>query len=292
MQAQPAPCDHWVSRTFSTVVTRQDYAAGNACLANRIWNSSSKLASATVTAVELTFLGTGAAFAPDAYNASLLIDRRILVDAGPPLVVHLPRVGVSLDDPRAVLLSHFHADHTFGLAGLMLGRVLANEETPPLAVYGPIGTGPYLQSLLDLAWGQEMRRLCYDRLKLKITELSNGDQFEVDGAQGTAFRMQHSTRLNCLGYMLERDGVRLGYTGDAEFSPALEALIAASDHVVSEMTYDADSGAMHLSRKEVERLIRANPGTRFIITHRAGANGAVSGAVMARDFLTLQLPLH
>lgn len=291
MQAQPAPCDHWVSRTFSTVLIQQDYAAvRHRASVGRA--PASSVAFDTVTAVELTFLGTGAAFAPDAYNASMLIDRRILVDAGAPLAVHLPRVGASLDDPRWVLLSHFHADHTFGLAALMLGRVLANQNTPPLTVYGPVGTAPYLQSLLDLAWGQEMRRLTWTRLKLQVNELSNGEHFEIDGTQGTAFRMQHSTRLNCLGYVLERGGVRLGYTGDAEMSPGLESLVRASDHVVTEMTYNGESGAMHLSRREVETLMRANPGVRFIITHRADADGAVSGAVMARDFLTLQLPLR
>ena len=242
--------------------------------------------------MELTFLGTGAAFAPDAYPASCLIDRRILLDAGAPLSVHLPRAGISLDAPRAVLLSHFHADHTFGLAFLMLGRVLANEHTPSLAVYGPVGTAAYLDSLLDLAWGQEMRRLASDRLRLRVTELSGGDQFEVEGSAARAFRMRHSSRLNCLGYLLERDGLRLGYSGDAELSDDLEALVAQSDHVLIEMTYNGEPAAMHLSRSEIEALMRRHPATRFIITHRGENDGAVSGAVMARDFLTLQLPLR
>jgi ribonuclease BN (tRNA processing enzyme) len=242
--------------------------------------------------VELTFLGTGAAFAPNAYNASILIDRRILLDAGAPLTVHLPKAGVSLDAPRSVLLSHFHADHTFGLAWLMLGRVLANEETPSLAIYGPVGSTSYLQRLLDLAWGEDMRRLAWDRLKATVTELKGGDTFEVEGSPATAFRMQHSSRMNCLGFLIERDNVRLGYTGDAEMSAELEKLVGGADHVITEMTYDREEGAMHLSRRDVEGLIQRHPGTRFMITHRGESDGQVSGAVMARDFLTLQLPLH
>ena len=242
--------------------------------------------------MELTFLGTGAAFAADAYNASILLDRRILLDAGAPLTVHLPRAGVSLDEPRWVVLSHFHADHTFGLAWLMLGRVLANEHTPSLTVFGPQGSSAYLQSLLDLAWGQDMRRLAWDRLRVTVTELGDGETFDLDGSPAKAFRMQHSSRLNCLGFVIERDGVRLGYTGDAEPSAALESLVAASDHVITEMTYNRESGAMHLSRRDVEALMQRHPQTRFIITHRADSDGAVSGAVMARDFLTLQLPLR
>jgi len=65
----------------------------------------------------------------------------------------------------------------------------------------------------------------------------------------------------------------------------------ASDHLITEMTYDHESGAMHLSRRDVEGLMARHPKTRFIITHR-GSDGEVSGAVMARDFLTLRLPLR
>ncbi len=242
--------------------------------------------------MEVTFLGTGAAFAPDAYNASILIDRSILLDAGAPLTVHLPKVGVSLDAPRAVALSHFHADHTFGLAWLMLGRVLSNEQTPPLRVFGPVGSTSYLQQLLDLAWGEDMRRLSWDRLQLRVEELKGGDTFELEGSRATAYRMEHSSRLNCLGFVIERDGVRLGYTGDAEMSPQLEALIEASDHVISEMTYGAEAGAMHLARADIEALMRRHPKTRFILTHRSSADGEVSGALLPSDFQTLQLPLR
>ena len=242
--------------------------------------------------MEVTFLGTGAAFAPNAYNASILIDKTILLDAGAPLTVHLPKAGVSLDAPRAVVLSHFHADHTFGLAWLMLGRVLSNERTPSLHVFGPVGSRAYLQQLLDLAWGEDMRRLAWDRLQLRVDELQGGDTFELEGSRAQAFRMRHSSRLNCLGFVIERGGVRLGYTGDAEMSPELDALIEASDHVICEMTYGAEAGAMHLARADVEALMRRHPNARFILTHRGSADGRVSGAILPSDFQTLQLPLR
>jgi ribonuclease Z len=244
----------------------------------------------TVRDVQLTFLGTGAAFSPTAYNACILVDDDILLDAGAPLTVHLPRAGVSLDAPRAVLLSHFHADHTFGLASLMLGRVLHNEHTPPLSVFGPVGTTAYLRQLLDLAWGEKMRRLSWERLKLTVRELTGGTAFETDGSRGMAFTMRHAKGMNCLGFTVERDGVRLGYTGDAEMSDELEALVTASDHVITEMTYDREHGELHLARRDVEGLMERHPATRFIVTHR-GSDAPVKGAVLARDFLTLHLPL-
>src|SRR5260370_34849224 len=68
--------------------------------------------------------------------------------------------------------------------------------------------------------------------------------------------------------------------------------MAAIESVITGMDYGEEAGgSMHLGRKDVERLMQRHPSTRFIITHR-GSNGSVSGAVMARDFLTLRLPLQ
>jgi ribonuclease Z len=239
--------------------------------------------------VEVTFLGTGSAFSPVAYNACVLVDRSVLLDAGAPLCVHLPKVGVPISAPRATLLTHFHADHTFGLACLLLGRALGTEPSPPFEIFGPAGTDDYLRRLLDLAWGEEMRKLSWERLQLSVREVKPDRPFEVDGFKASAFQMTHTARFPCLGFVLEKDGLRLGYTGDAEKSPGLEELLGSCDHVITEMTYDKP-GPMHLSREEVERLMHEFPRVRFIVTHH-GSGGTLNGALAARDFLTLKLPL-
>jgi ribonuclease Z len=240
--------------------------------------------------VEVTFLGTGAAVAPHAYNAAVLVDRTILLDAGAPLSVHLPRVGIALQEPRAVLLTHFHADHTFGLASLILGRVLLAEPPPALAIVGPAGTRAYVIQLLEFAWGLEILEAALARRQVEVQEVGGGETFAVEGSRVTAYPMTHIPRVSCLGYVLERDGVRLGYSGDAELSAGLEALLSASDHAIVEMTYE-DPGPMHLSRGQVDALMKRHHGVRFILTHR-GADSPVTGAVAARDFLTLNLPLR
>jgi ribonuclease Z len=244
----------------------------------------------TVTSVDVTFLGTGAAVSPDAYNAAILVDRTVLLDAGAPLSVHLPRAGVSLDEPRAVLLTHFHADHTFGLAWLILGRLLMHEQAAPLTVFGPPGTQAHVTNLMGLAWGPEMLQAAVERRQIQVEEIAPGQDFNVEGYRVRAYAMVHARRFACFGYVLARNGVRLGYTGDAEMSGELEALVAASDHTIVEMTYDTP-GPMHLSKSEVESLMSRHPEVRFILTHRSG-QATVSGAVAARDFLTLHLPLR
>jgi ribonuclease BN (tRNA processing enzyme) len=219
----------------------------------------------------------------------MLIDRTLLLDAGAPLTVHLPKSGVSISEPRAVVLTHFHADHTFGLAWLILARVLEVKAPPPLRIIGPTGTRAHVTELLRLAWGPEILQAAIDRRQVEVEEVEGGDTFSLPGYRATAYTMKHTSRFLCLGYLLFGSGVRLGYSGDAEASPELEALVGASDHVVVEMTYDTP-GAMHLSRPQVEEMMRRHPSVRFILTH-LGTEVELSGALSARDFLTVQLPL-
>ena len=239
--------------------------------------------------MEIIFLGSGAAVAPQAYNVSLLVDRKLLLDAGAPLSVHLPRAGVALSEPEAVVLTHFHADHTFGLASLILGRILLDAPSPALNIVGPPGARSYVDQLVEFAWGPEMLRLARDRQQLEVTEMAPGDQFRVAGYRLTAYEMRHTSRFQCLGYVLAGDGVSLGYSGDAELSEGLESLLRGCDHAVVEMTYEKP-GPMHLSKDEVEGLLRRHPSVRFILTH-LGTDKSVSGALSARDFLKLRLPL-
>ena len=96
--------------------------------------------------------------------------------------------------------------------------------------------------------------MSWERLQLKVQELADGDSFQIDGSHGRAFKMKHASRLACLGFVIDRDGVHLGYTGDAEMSPQLDALVSASDHVISEMTYDDQGGELHLARR-LQRLV-------------------------------------
>jgi ribonuclease BN (tRNA processing enzyme) len=239
--------------------------------------------------VEVTFLGSGAAVASKAYNVSMLVDRTLLLDAGAPLCVHLPRVGVPISAPSAVVLSHFHADHTFGLASMILGRVLLEDPPPPLAIIGPTGTEAYVNQLVEFAWGPEMLQAARERRQVEVEEIAPGEEIGVAGYRLAAYRMTHTSRFLCFGYVLTGGGVRLGYSGDAEQSPELEALVSASDHAIVEMTYETP-GAIHLSRVEVESLVRRHPSVRFILTH-LGTDSTVSGALAAYDFLTVRLPM-
>ncbi|HEV3230913.1 MAG TPA: ribonuclease Z [Candidatus Dormibacteraeota bacterium] len=237
--------------------------------------------------MELTFLGTGAAFAPDAHNASYILDRRVLIDAGSPGHVLIPRSGHSIGEIEAVVITHKHGDHTFGLPFVLSARAIHFPDAPRLTIVGPPGFGQYISDLLHLAWGETLHDLVWNRLDPEIVDVEPGQALEVAGFRVQAEEVVHVSDLVCLGYVFEKDGVRFGFSGDTRECDGLFRLVEASDHFLCEMTAET-SNPTHLSRQAVERLVETFPHKRFYLTH-LNDRTPVPGALIAEDGMTVEL---
>jgi ribonuclease BN (tRNA processing enzyme) len=237
--------------------------------------------------VELTFLGTGSAFARDAFNAGYILDRRVLIDCGAPAHVLIPRSGHDVGEIEAVLISHQHADHTFGLPIMMASRAIDSHGAAPLTIAGPPGFEDYITRLIRLAWGETLLAVVWKRLQPRFIELSDGDDVEIAGFAVHTEEVVHVADIPCRGYCLAADGVRLAYSGDSGPCDGLERLVAMADHVLVEMTVTYKDPS-HMSRQDVEAMVRAHPQKRFYLTH-LGPRQQLVGAHIATDMETIDL---
>jgi ribonuclease BN (tRNA processing enzyme) len=240
--------------------------------------------------MELTFLGTGAAFAGDAYNASYILDRRLLIDAGAPVHLLIRKTGHAVGDIEAAVFSHQHADHTFGLPFFLATRAIEAPDAKPFTIVGPTGFESYAENLMKLAWGMRLYNIVWERLQPTFIEMAPGEDVDVAGFKVHSEEVIHVKDSPCLGFHIAKDGINFGYSGDSGVCPGLDALVEVSDHVLIEAT-GVDEDAGHLSLSAVQQIVNANPTKRFYLTHlnRRWTNGAVDGAVMGEDLVSVEL---
>jgi len=157
--------------------------------------------------MQVTFLGTSAAVPTVDRNVAALMLQRdgelLLFDCGEGTQRQMMRYasGFAVDD---VFITHFHADHTLGIPGLLRTMGLQGR-TAPLRLYGPRGAQRQIGALTAL--GMERPKFA-----VEVFELRAGDVMprgEYDLVVGEA---QH--KGDCLAYAIaERE--RLG-----RFDPA------------------------------------------------------------------------
>jgi ribonuclease Z len=148
--------------------------------------------------LDLVFLGTSAS-APTARRApaSLLVRRggeRLLFDCAEGTQRQLMRTTLGLPDLEEIFLTHFHADHTLGLPGMLKTFALRQRELP-LTVYGP----PGLRELFG-GFRRIFGRLTYP---VETVELRAGEALDRDGYRILAVPVHHG--VAAIGYALAED---------------------------------------------------------------------------------------
>lgn len=116
----------------------------------------------------------------------------ILIDCGEGTQIAMAEASCRLKPIDTICLTHFHADHVAGLAGLLLSMGNAGR-TEDVTVIGPPGLASMLQCLLVIA-PIPFKVLACETDGKAATELSCGDM-QID-----AFPVQHV--IPCLGYRI------------------------------------------------------------------------------------------
>ena len=114
----------------------------------------------------------------------------VLIDCGEGTQIALHEQRISCKHIDMIFLTHYHADHTAGLPGLLLSMA-KSDRTEPVVVAGPKGIEDFLKGVMLIA-----RYVPFEIYYKEIT--GREETFEAGNMSFTAFQLKHS--VPCYGY--------------------------------------------------------------------------------------------
>lgn len=197
--------------------------------------------------MDVTILGSGTAVPnPDRFPSGVLVrggDQTVLVDIGPGTLRRLAATGVGLEAVTAVLLTHYHTDHTADLASLLFAlRNPRYRNRQPLRVLGSPGLQAFVGHL-TAAWPWLDPD---DRYELRLEEIAPGSHC-LGSLRITAVPILHTPQS--LAYRIEDESGRVAaFSGDADVCDGLVDVARGADLFVCEAAFpDEQRTAGHLT---------------------------------------------
>ena len=197
----------------------------------------------------MTLLGTGVPIpSPERFGPSTLIeagDHTLLIDAGRGATIRLFQIGVPIGKIDALLLTHFHSDHTVGIPDLWLTGWLSSyfgARQKPFHVIGPTGTRTLMEHL-EAAYARDVEiRIEDEKLERKHANVAvaefarDGLVYEADDLRVIAFTVDHGAAIKpAYGYRIEYQNRVAVISGDTRYNENVIKYATGADLLIHEV---------------------------------------------------------
>jgi ribonuclease Z len=218
--------------------------------------------------MEITFLGVGEAFDENIPNTSMLVRTDIegkplslLLDCGYSVPPRFWRQGLEADTLDCIWISHFHADHAFGLPALLV-RFWEEQRKKDLCFLGQKGIESFVLKCLDLAYPNFYPRLDFS---LRFEEVEPGEMLMAFGLSWSTAVNDHPQRD--LALRLEGEEKSLFYSGDGRATFETRSLAEGADLIVHEAFHLSKDIPGHGTIAECLEMARACRAKRLALVH-------------------------
>ena len=195
--------------------------------------------------MEIEFIGVGEAFDPSLGNASYLVKSKtnMLIDCG----YAVPRNFFERKHPADLVdilyLTHFHADHGFGIPALFF-RWSNEKRSKPLFILGQNGTENYIDRLLEIAYPGMRSKISFELSFLEREESFDFNELSLHFAETYHPMKNYAIRI-------EAGNKSAGFSGDGALTPASRQLFQPCHVLVHEAFCFEKDFPGHTTAKEV-----------------------------------------
>lgn len=220
--------------------------------------------------MELIVLGSGTAV-PHPLRSSAgfwlqTIGGTLLLDVAATVPQRMVQEGLDWGNLDAIWISHFHIDHSAGIAPLLFASRGAPETAhrkKPLRIFGAAGLRELIKAFDDIAKG----KLLDQPFPLEIIEVEPLQKFHIlDGVEAVACITPHTPESHAI-HLREGDTTFV-YTADTGFDETLATFARRVDLLLIESSFVKDKTTeKHLELAEAIQLIRRAEPKRAMLTH-------------------------
>lgn len=219
--------------------------------------------------MEITFVGTGSMGSTTNCNTSVLIDN-VLFDCGMGTTKQLNRLKISMSKIRYIVITHFHADHTFDIPNYLVQRLATGHRDEKLTFIGPVGLRQRVVEMVTMAFGDgdsEKYKDLEGINNIDFIELNDEETVEFD-FKLTAYKLVHQTCSEEQGYIFEKEGKKIGILWDTTFCDNYEKVCQKVQYVFSDSAKVETTDA-HVGITELKDFCKKFPEVKFYAVHRS-----------------------
>jgi ribonuclease Z len=197
----------------------------------------------------VTLLGTGTPIpSAERFGPSTLVeagDQKLLIDAGRGATIRLDQLNIPIGRIDALLLTHFHSDHTVGIPDVWLTGWLQSHfgtRRTPFRVVGPRGAKALMSKLED-AYGADIRIRIADEKLDPVGVAISVEEFDADsvvyqngGVTVTAFEVDHGELIKpAYGYRITYKDRVVVISGDTRYNENVVKYASGADLLIHEV---------------------------------------------------------